>query len=452
MSEIINKKEKLLLESLLTDRACFVKCFRILKPSYFEAPLDEAVEFVMEHFKKYHQIPDMDVIDAETNVKLKNREVDPEDVQYLLDEIEQLCQEKAMTEAILKSVDLIHDGNNHGVSELVRTALLVKLDSSIGTDLFDDPKLRIDSMDQDVEERTTGIKAIDELSNNVRRGELGLFFAETAAGKSVTLANVGKNLAADKLDVLIISLELREELYSKRLDSMMTGFDISKHQEMAAEIADALEHMRPDFGKIVTKKMRFGTTPSQIRSVVMEYSLLYGKAPDVLIVDYLGLMGADSTGMRRNMNKFDEDELKVFGLKDILDEYNMYGFSAGQLNRDGYDVTTLSAKHVAGGISVINAADWAIGLVATEEDIDNNQTQFVQMKIRNGSKTTKSKIAYRCPKTLVITDEPSIGKTARSPIIDKKKKVTTAAQADEKPALSGKKRLAATLEIGRKKK
>lgn len=450
MSEVINKKEKLLLEALLSDRACFVKCFRILKPSYFEPPLDEAVSFVIEHFKKYHQIPDMDVIDAEVNVKLKEREVDPEDHQYLLDEIEELCQEKAMTEAILKSVDLINDGNKHGVSELVREALMVKLDSSVGMDLFEDPLNRIEGMDQDVEERKIGIAAIDDLAGNIRRGELGLFIASTSGGKSVALANVANRLGKQKLDVLIISLELREELYSKRLDAILTGKDIGEHKLLAAEIAEALEALKPDYGRIVTKKMRFGTTPSQIRTVVMEYSLLYGKAPDVLIVDYLGLMGADSTSVRKGMNKFDEDELKVFGLKDIIDEYNMYGFSAGQLNRDGYDVIQLSPKHVAGGISVINACDWAIGLVATDEDIDNNQTQAVQMKIRSGAKTTSIKTIYRCPKTLVLSDQPSIGKNAKSPIVDRKGK-SSSDEGDSKP-MSTKKRLNSALEIGRKKR
>lgn len=416
-TDVINKKQKLLLETLLTHRPSFIRCFRILKGSYFEPPLDEVVDFVLDHFEQYHSIPAMDVIDAELGVKLKNRELEPGDEQYLLDEIEALCQDSAMEAAIIDSVELLKDRNMHGISERVREALLIKLDSTIGTDLFVDPQLRIENMDEGVEEISIGIDAIDELVNKVRRAELGLFFSATAGGKSVMLANVAERFSKRGYDGIVISLELREELYSKRFDAILTGHDISKHKLLASEIAQSLSVLRSEkgYGRILTKKMRFGTTPSMIRSVVMEYILLYGKAPDYLIVDYLGLMGADSSGMRRDMNKFDEDERKVFGLKDILDEYNMYGFSAGQINRDGYDVVNLSPHHIAGGISVINAADWGVGLVATDEDIDNNQVQAVQMKIRNGGKTTKNRILYRCPHTLRISDKPNNGTTAKPP-------------------------------------
>jgi hypothetical protein len=141
----------------------------------------------------------------------------------------------------------------------------------------------------------------------------------------------------------------------------------------------------------------------------MEYHLKYGVYPDALFVDYLGLMGG---AKGKNMNKFDEDEIKAFGIRDICVEYDMYGFTAGQINRDGYDVKTLGPQHVAGGISVINASDWAVGLVATEEDVDNNQVQAVQMKIRNGAKTRVPAVLYRCSKTLRIQGTPFIGKAS----------------------------------------
>lgn len=412
--EIVDKKQKLLCEYLLADREIFVKCIRITKASYFEAPLDRVVEFVIEYFGKYHNIPNADIIEAETGILLKDREIDDTEKDFFLDEYEQHCRNAAMTAAILQSVDFINEGNTAPIQDLVRDALMIKIDNSLGTDLFENPLQRISSMNTNVDQRSIGIPELDELIGYIRRGELGVFFAQTAGGKSVTLANIIKNLASCRLDGLVISLELNEDLYSKRLDAIVTGIDISKHSEMAADIHESLKNIELDWGRITTKKMAYGTTPADIRAVVLEYHLKYGKYPDFLVVDYLALMGSGKSG--RSMNKFDEDEIKAFGLRDMCSEYDMYGFTAGQINREGYDVKTLGPNHVAGGISVINAADWAVGLVATEEDVDNNQVQAVQMKIRNGAKTRHPVTLYRCPKTLVMSAQPLGGKKLDTPV------------------------------------
>lgn len=411
-NEVLDKKHKLLLEYLISDRSVFIKCIRIIKPTYFEAPLDRVVENLIEFFGSHHNIPNVDIIEAETGILLKERTMEVGEESYFLDEFEQHCKEQAMTEAILAAVEFINDGNTAPIQDLVRNALMVRIDDSLGTDLFVDPEERIKNMLVNVDERTCGIPAVDDLIGKIRRGELGVFFAATAGGKSVTLANIVKNLAEQQLDCLVISLELNELLYSKRLDAILTSVDIKEHAMHAGQIAEELKRLSANYGRIITKKLPYGTTPADLRAVVMEYVLKYGKPPDALIVDYLGLMG----GTRgKGMNKFDEDEIKAFGIRDLCVDYDMYGFTAGQINRDGYDVKTLGPNHVAGGISVINAADWAVGLVATEEDIDNNQVQAIQMKIRNGGKTTKPAILYRCPRTLVITDKPNI-KKATTPV------------------------------------
>lgn len=407
----VNKKQKLLLEYLISDKEAFVKCVRIMKDSYFEAPLDRVAEFLIEYFSKYHSIPDIDQIEGETGIALVEREMDDDERSYFLDEFESLCRDSAMEQAIFESVEYLKDGKNSEIPDLVRNALLVRIDSSVGTNIFSDPMNRISNMDSSVEETSIGIDSLDKLTNFVRRGELGLFFAETGGGKSVMLANVGNNFAKRGLDTFIVSIELGEDLYAKRLDAIVTGIDISDHAKKASDIAEILVQAGSEnYGNIVVKKVPFGVTHEDIRSYVMEYHLEYGKYPDVLVVDYLGLMGARGKSFS---NRSEEDEIKAFGIRDILQDFNIYGFSAGQINRDGYDVKTLGPQHIAGGISVINASDWAIGLVASEEDIDNNQVQAIQMKVRNGGKTRKPVTLYRCPRTLRMSDRPFAGQSIR---------------------------------------
>ena len=44
MSEIIDEKEKLLIEFFLADKDLFIKVVRILNSEYFESPLDREIE------------------------------------------------------------------------------------------------------------------------------------------------------------------------------------------------------------------------------------------------------------------------------------------------------------------------------------------------------------------------------------------------------------------------
>ena len=130
--QLIDKKQKLLLSYLLSDRESFVRAYRILKPEYFDAPLDRVVKVTLEHFTKYHNLPDLELIEAETDVILTEKDVEPADRTFLLEEIEQHCKDQAMSIAILESVDLVEEGKLAEVQELVRKALLVKIDDSVG--------------------------------------------------------------------------------------------------------------------------------------------------------------------------------------------------------------------------------------------------------------------------------------------------------------------------------
>lgn len=417
MEDVVDKKQKLLLEFALSDKTVFVKIVRLIKPSYFDKPLDKVVGFILDYFNEYHNLPKLSVIEAETDIKLNEQELDNGDEEYLLDEIESFCQEAAMTEAILDSVDLIRDGKTTEVQDLVRNALMVKLDNNVGTDLFADAFTRITMMDAMVDERPIGIPDFDNLVGNVRRGELLMVYAPSSGGKSLFLANVAEKMAKQTLDedsnkhldACVISLELNENLYSKRLDTILTATDIKDHHKNAKMISELYESMKDGngIGSIVTKKMPVGTKVSEIRAYLMEYHLKFGKYPDILIVDYLALLGA--TSRKAGQGAFEEQGEICVDLRQLAEDIDAYGFSAGQMNREAMNVTDVHPGHVAGGISVINGSDTSIALVANEQDIDNNQMQCVQLKLRNAPKTTKPVILYKCPKTLRISDQPFDG-------------------------------------------
>jgi len=418
MSDTINKKEKITLEYALSDRELFLKAHSVLKPSYFERPLDAVVEYALEYFSNYHKIPDFDLIEAETNVSLKYRDVDDSDRQYAVDEIEHHCAKQAMVEAILKSADLVNDDEVDltQVQTLVRDALMVKIDKVLGTDLFESPRERRERSELNVDGKLMGIPALDEIAEEWRRGELYFFVAGTSVGKSVMLGNVAERFSSQKEDVMIYSVEMNEDLYSKRLDSIVTGTPIKEPD--VDEIVDYLESNREDYGRITTKKVNTKFGVEDLRAHLLEYHMTYGKYPDVCIIDYIDIFGTGAA-QSKNMNKYDIDEHKTHSIRDLMDEFGMRGFTAAQMNRDGYGLADIGPQHVQGGLSKLQGADGAFALVATEEDLENDQLQCKGIKLRNSNNKHKVITLYRCPKTLRVTDEPLIPKQ-KNPL-DKRK-------------------------------
>jgi len=411
---LIDPKQKLLIEYMLADREVFIKAMRILSPEFFETPLDRVAESIIEYFNKHLGVPSTSVIHAETGVDLDDREIEEDEVSYFLEEFETHCRQQAMTNAILESVDLIQDGELTSVEDKVRKALIIRLDDSIGTSLMDNVIERIEATELDNDKRSTGIRAYDDTIGMVNRGDFHIVYAVSSGGKSVFLANIGFYMAKQGLDVCVISLELNESLYSQRLDSIVTDHSIDEHRGVAADILEEYNELKQNgFGDITTKRMKYGTKPSEIRTYLMEYRLHKNKYPDVLIVDYMHLMKSDDS---KTSGKFEEHESIAFSLRDIMTDIDAYGFSAGQINREGQDVLKVNPSHVAGGISVVSASDSSVALVATEEDIENNQMQLVQLKVRNYKKRTQPLTIYRNPNTLRITDEPLSGKKFKTPV------------------------------------
>ena len=434
--DLIDPKEKLLLEYLIANKRSMARCVSITKESYFEPPLDRVAKFIVSYYTEYHGCPSTTLINAETGVKLDKYELEDHEEAYFLQEYEAHCRKAAMINAINESVELINNDKEEMIQDLVREALMIRIDNSIGSSLFDDPQKRIEGMVECVDERPIGIPSIDNMIGNVRRGELGIVYAVSAGGKSVTLANIAYHMANQDLDVAIISLELNESLYSKRLDCITTEAPIKNHFDQAETIASKLGQMQPTMGDITVKKMRAKSTPMDIRAYLIEYHLVKGKYPDVLIIDYLALMGTNN----KYHNKFDEHEEITVAVRDMMDEFQMYGFGANQINREGQDLIKVGPQHVSGGLSAIMASDWAIALTASEEDIENNQFVVSQLKIRNAEKTAGSKVLYRDPRTLRI-HETGTSKPLTTPIKSKSK---DSSKIDDS---KGKKKLANALKI-----
>lgn len=428
----IDEKEKLLIEFLISSKELFVKCSGVLKPEYFESPLNVVMEFIIKYYTKYHNIPDVSVIYAETEIDLTIHKIEQHEFDYVTDEVEKHCREAAFKLVLIEGSDMIVDSEDEDIDfgkidRMFRDALMLSIDKDMGIDYFSDPEHRLELMQQHIDSRSIGWPSMDMITEKCRRGESVMFAGNSGSGKSVVLANVANNMAEQGMNSLIISLELGEDLISKRMDSIITGIDSKEIFESIDDVVNILKEYQKTYGSVFVKKMSSGTTANQIRAYLVEYEIQFGHKPDCICVDYLDVMG---TNERSNEGVFEKDKQKSEELREIFQDYNAYGFTASQLNRDSVDTEHKSQAHIAGGISKINTADVAWGIIRNEEQQDNNEIHLQALKLRNSEFSTKPVVLYWENKTLKISDSPQ--KKRNTPksnadnklkqLLDKKKK------------------------------
>lgn len=407
MSDIVDKREKTWIEYIGANKELFIKVIKVLSPEYFSKPLDRPMKFILEYFNEYHNLPPFSVLVAESGVELEAKKVESKsDLLYLVDAIEQHCRHADMRLAILEAVELLEDDNFGAIEERVRKPLMMSVDDDLGLDVFDNPRLVLEQMMMSIDACPIGIQQLDELLDNAKRGELGLFAANSGGGKSVMLANVAKYMCEQKKNTLYLTFELKDALVAKRVYSMLTGIAGKDVFDNIDDISDFIIEEKENYGKFHIKKMPVGTCASDIRAYLLEYHLKYGFFPDVICVDYLDILKPND---HRLTDLTERDKAKSEELRDLFEEFNAYGFTASQLNRDSIDATTKSQAHIAGSLAKINTADWVITLIRTEENIDNGTLICQAIKLRNAEMTAKPITLYWNGDTLEITNDPQKG-------------------------------------------
>ena len=301
-------KQKLLIEYLLADDSVFQRCRQILKSSYFDNELEKVVSVILEHSEVYGSVPTIDQISAEADMKLNIiSTVRDQDQKWVLDSIEKFCQHGAIAEAVVASISHIESGHYGIVEKMVKEAILVSLQKDLGTNYFENPRERLERLKLK-NLVPTGWREFDrKLYGGLNRGEITIFSASSGMGKSLFLQNVCLNWVSgvefgwfndketkkyDPMDVVYITLELSEDLTSKRVDSMVTGYGATEIYKNLDDVELKVRTRAKKSGSLIIKYMSGAnvTTTNDIRAYLKEYEIRMGKLPDCVAVDYLDEM------------------------------------------------------------------------------------------------------------------------------------------------------------------
>jgi len=245
-------------------------------------------------------------------------------------------------------------------------------------------------------EFTTGIEPLDRRGIAPMRGAVMLLIAPTGIGKSWGLIHLAKRALMQRKRVLYITLEMSEEdvlmrfyqsffsvterdfrdpvlVRTLELDAVDKLSEIGV-EEVAPEFSldsenleDELETRRAlmegKFKNIEIKRFPTrGLTVNQLRAY-MDALEAAGFIPDVLILDYIGIMKTDLRDHRVSLGATFAD------FRGLCVERNIAGITAQQVNREGGKAKRASQFDIAEAWSLAADADNTISISATEAEM-----------------------------------------------------------------------------------
>ena len=176
----------------------------------------------------------------------------------------------------------------------------------------------------------TGFIDLDRLLGGLQPSDLLIIAGRPGQGKSGFLLSVAKNASLiHKKHVAIFSLEMSNEQVAERLISQETGIDSQRLRSGKLETEwDKFTHAI----EVLSDTQIYlddtpAITPLQLRTKCRRLHMEYGL--DLILVDYLQLMGGDT----RNENRVQEVSYISRNLKVLARELNVPVLAAAQLSR-----------------------------------------------------------------------------------------------------------------------
>ena len=407
----MTKTELVILRHLLNDEDFARRTLPYLKSEYFHDRLDKTVyEEIDKFINKYNSLPSKEALTLEMDSRndLSDEEfssasslisqLDAEDVdrQWLTDTTEKWCQEKAIYNAIMNSIQIL-DGNDKkndkgAIPTLLSDALGVSFDPNIGHDFIENADDRYDYYHR-VEER---IPFDLDYMNRITKGglpkkSLNIILAGTGVGKSLAMCHMASANLIEGKNVLYITMEMAEEKIAQRIDANILNVTLDDLEKLSKDMYDKkIERVKgKTSGKLIVKEYPTASAGSgHFRHLLNELRLKRTFVPDVIYVDYLNICTSSRIKSGAQVNSYTLVKAIAEELRGLAVEFNVPLVSATQTTRSGYTNSDVGLEDTSESFGLPATADFMVALISSEELEDLGQIMVKQLKNRYGDPNT----------------------------------------------------------------
>lgn len=410
------KIQTTILRNLINNDEFTRKVIPFIRKDYFESDHRLIFDQVISFVDKYNKLPtpealeielssldvnDALLVDASTVLNgiraTKDNEVDTE---WLVDETERWCQDRAIHLAIMESINIIEGKHNSlkkdALPKLLSDALGVTFDSSVGHDYINDAEKRFDFY-HTVEDR---IPFDLEYFNSITKGglprkTLNIALAGTGVGKSLFMCHVAANALTQGRNVLYITMEMAEERIAERIDANLMNLPIDQLETLPKEMFDnkITKIAQKNIGKLIIKEYPTGAAHTgHFRALLNELKLKKNFMPDMIFIDYLNICSSSRMkGLGGSINTYSLIKSIAEEIRGLAVEFNVPIISATQTTRSGFGNSDVGLEDTSESFGLPATADFMFALVSTEELEKLGQIMVKQLKNRYNDPTANKR-------------------------------------------------------------
>jgi replicative DNA helicase len=381
--------ETLILTNLLKNDSFLKATIPFLRNEYFHERSEKIVfDSIVEYVNKYQTTPTKDALLIELNEKdnigkdydsvvevldeMDSTTVDELDPKWMIDHTEKFCQDKAIYNSIMESIQIL-DGKTKkdkgAIPTLMMDAFSVSFDSHIGHDYIEDADDRYEFYTK----KETRIPFDLDMFNKITGGgltskTLNVLMASPGAGKTLAMCHMAAGYLTAGYNVLYITLEMSEERISERIDANLMNVAMSDIESMGKEMYDKKieDIQKKTTGKLIVKEYPTVQAGSgHFRHLIKELEMKRKFSANVVFIDYINLC---QSMVYRGANVSSYEKIKSIAeeLRGLAVELVVPIITATQINRSGAASSDVSMENVAESFGLPATADLFLALIRTD--------------------------------------------------------------------------------------
>jgi replicative DNA helicase len=410
--------EKIILQNLARNDSYARKVVPFLKKEYFHDRNENIVfDSIHKFIIEYNSLPTKDVLyislektksisqdDFQNSIEIVDElysDYEESSIDWLMNETENFCKEKAVYNAIMNSINII-DGKDTtpttAIPDILSKALAVSFDTHIGHDYIEDYEKRYEFYHKVEQKIPFDLDVFNEItSGGIVPKTLSICMAGTGVGKSLFLCHFAAACLKQHKNVLYITCEMSEEKIAERIDANILDVAINDLKALPLSVYEKkLKNSCADVrGKLIIKEYPTSTANSNhFRFLLDELSLKKKFKPDIIFIDYLNIC-ASARIKGGKVNSFEYIKAISEELRGLAVEYNVPLVTATQTNREGFANSDPELTHTSESFGLPMTADFMFALISTDELEQSGHILVKQLKNRYNERLGNKKFLLK---------------------------------------------------------
>lgn len=412
----MNTIEESIVKGLMYNEEYARRVYPFLKREFFDGEHREVFDLYSELFDKYNKIPTMEsmLVSIQSKGLLedvfhKSVEVlqtafsgkgEQSDAQWLVDETERYCVDKALFNAIYKSISIIEGSDKefdkHAIPEILDDALSISFNDSIGSDYLEDFERRFQHYTNPESRLRFPLEALNVLTNGgLPPKTLNALLASTNTGKSAMMCYLAGEWLKMGKNVLYISLEMSEETVQERIDANLMNIktDDLKNPDLDRSWFESKikELKSKTLGKLIVKEYPTASAHAgHFKNLLRELQQKKKFKPDIVFIDYINICASSRYKSMSGVNSYSYIKAIAEELRGLACEFNLPIMTATQVNREGANSQSPDMTSTSDSFGLPMSLDWFAAIVTNDELMEMGRQILILLKTRYGNKQGKT--------------------------------------------------------------